>query len=299
MLHLPLAGVFLMILLLGCAPSVPEKKTSRGVGGPQNPTKAEEAKWREESLALMKALQTLEVTTEGTGKKRKVIWFTDSTFEKAEAAAVRFYPEFNKVGDDVDAVFIETDKSIIKLLAKGESDYLAGAILGSVGNFAISVHSRNVVASNILLAKANANISGKGERPIGNKSGSDVEEIAETTNINKTTAETTLSSFFFRYFIQNELGIVKGEMVDKLKYEYTVKGKAGNLVLRIESDDSELSGGGSSFNRSLQQNGLSVEDFVGGLLEEANKLYSLVICTDQKATKYRVYFLVNHKKSGE
>lgn len=67
------AAIFIVAALVGCSKSKPEElQVSQHVpywteqGEPAENSKEELAKWHQESVALMKALQALEVTSKGT-----------------------------------------------------------------------------------------------------------------------------------------------------------------------------------------------------------------------------------------
>jgi hypothetical protein len=263
-----LAAVFSAALLLGCSKSKPEEQVPYWVeeGEPAQNSKEELAKWHQESVDLMKALQTLEVTSKGTGKKRKVIWFTDSTLEKAKAAARRLYTRLDKEGDGESGTFLQKYKNSTQIISWSESSYFAESILGSVGNLA------GFLKENVTYEENKRN----------------------STRVGR--ASHTVRSYKFlrvETHIESKKGIEDSN-------EYKVEGKTGSLVARFTSKSHDVGENGFFLvSRSLQENGLSIVDFVGGLLEEGNNMYTLIICADRKGEEFSVYLIVSIENSDK
>jgi hypothetical protein len=256
--------LFYAALLSGCSKSKPEEQVPYWVekGEPAQNSKEELAKWHQESVDLMKALQTLEVTSKGTGKKRKVIWFTDSTLEKAKAAARRLHTHLNKEGVDDGAVLIlDKDNNSTQVISGSESSYFAESILGSVGNFADFLEENVTWEEN----KRNSTTVGR---------------ASNTVRPYKFLRVSTLSTL-----IDSEKSIEDSN-------GYKVEGKTGSLVARFASKSHDVGENGFFLvSRSLQEDGLSMVDFVGGLLEEGNNLYTLIICADKKGQEFSVHLI--------
>ena len=264
-----LAAVFSAALLLGCSKSKPEEQVPYWVeeGEPAQNSKEELAKWHQESVDLMKALQTLEVTSKGTGKNRKVIWFTDSTLEKAKAAARRLHTHLNKEGvDDGAVVILDKDNNSTQVISGSESSYFAESILGSVGNLA------GFLKENVTYEENKRN----------------------STRVGR--ASHTVRSYKFlrvETHIESKKGIEDSN-------EYKVEGKTGSLVASFASKSHDVGENGFFLvSRSLQEDGLSIVDFVGGLLEEGNNMYTLIICADRKGEEFSVYLIVSIENSDK
>lgn len=265
--------LFYAALLSGCSKSKPEEQVPYWVekGEPAQNSKEELARWHQESVDLMKALQTLEVTSKGTGKKRKVIWFTDSTLEKAKAAARRLHTHLNKEGVDDGAVLIlDKDNNSTQVISGSESSYFAESILGSVGNFAAFLEENVTWEEN----KRNSTTVGRASNTV---------RPYKFLRIGRKTQETYLKK------TRKSNDTIKSIEDSN---EYKVEGKTGSLVARFASKSHDVGENGFFLvSRSLQEDGLSMVDFVGGLLEEGNNLYTLIICADNKGEEFNVYLI--------
>ena len=276
-----LAAVFSAALLLGCSKSKPEEQVPYWVeeGEPAQNSKEELAKWHQESVDLMKALQTLEVTSKGTGKNRKVIWFTDSTLEKAKAAARRLYTHLDKEGvDDSAGLTMYKYNNSIQVISWSESSYFAESILGSVGNFAAFLEENVTWEEN----KRNSTTVGRASNTV---------RPYKFLRIGRKTQET------YRY-----QGRKSNDTIKKIEdsNEYKVEGKTGSLVASFASKSHDVGENGFFLvSRSLQEDGLSIVDFVGGLLEEGNNMYTLIICADRKGEEFSVYLIVSIENSDK
>ena len=320
-----LAAVFSAVLLLGCSKSKLEEQVPYWVeqGEPAENSKEELVKWHQESVDLLKAVAALEVTSAATGKKRKVIIQTASTLEKAEAMAFGRSPEKNrkqqgekskdkgkgsissgngpslddflkpKVGkveekltaikeamalieakaDEV-AVF-KASTGGIGVLTVGRGHYLAEAILQSVGNFA-SFINRQEMASKDKKSK-NRNVAKIEAARVG------------PFKIYVSERFSTISDDTKSFHARSEMST-----------EYKVEGKTGSLiarsVLKVEDTGKVAL---ARVNRSFQEDGLSMVDFAGGLLEEENNIYTLIICADKKGEEFSVYLIFNKENSDK
>ena len=126
-----LSAAIATVLLMGCgAKKSSNSSEERETAGT---SKEVEAKWQQESLHLMKELQAIKVTSKGTGNKRNVISFADSTLEKARAAAHRLFPVLSGKAK------VKKDSNTEIIVSSSQSDgHLEDAILHAVGDMILT-----------------------------------------------------------------------------------------------------------------------------------------------------------------
>jgi hypothetical protein len=246
--------------------------------------KLELAKSRQQSLVVMKKLKALEVTSIGTGKKRKVIWFTGETLRKAEAEFFRIYPKFKMGEDSEEAIILKGNRKKHIVVSRGLGTALAHSIVDSVK----------------LLSEWTSGISVDREYTVDEHK---VEGDVRVEYI-KNTTKSNIGPFQFQsvdILIEYTNDSVPGDWHHRSAMDSTctVKGKTGSLLTRqtlinnFRANANDLNA--TAFSETLQEEGLSIGDFVGGLLKEGSDKYTFIICEGKLTQEFRTYLIVQAK----
>lgn len=201
----------------------------------------------------------------------------EKKLEKVEEKLTDFNEAISHSVDGVQIQIFKNNAGGTGVVVRAENQYLAEAILETAGNlvkfaqgeqFDFSEKTQNAKTISFTKSMGNGRI---GPFKLSQSSVISQQAISDDPSDSKS--------------FESKIEIIN---------HYKVEGKTGSLNAQFGIKTHDTSKRSLALKSiSLQEDALSMVDFLGGLLKEGNNLYTPIICADKKGEQFSVYLIFN------